>query len=78
MFEFLFSTEVPQDSIITFAFNFAGISEGNESFIHRLIRLICVTRDDLDKIPTTDSQYFMHNTQAELIHAPITHLMLLH
>ena len=39
-----------------FAFNIAGISEGNESFIHRLIRLICGTRDDLDKIPTIDSQ----------------------
>ena len=51
MFEFLFNTGVPQDLIITFAFNVAGISEGNESFVHCnwLIRLMCGTHDDLDK-----------------------------
>ena len=40
---------VPQDSIITFAFNVAGISEENESFIHQLIKLMCGIRDDLDE-----------------------------
>ena len=51
MSEFLFNTGVPQGSIITFAFNVAGISEGNESFVHCnwLIRLMCGTHDDLDK-----------------------------
>ena len=51
VFEFLFSTGAPQDSIITFAFNVAGIIEGNESFIHWLIRLMCGTHAHLDKSP---------------------------
>ena len=32
-----------------FAFNVAGIHEGNESFIHWLISLMCGIHDDLDK-----------------------------
>ena len=39
-----------------FAFNSAGIIKGNESFIHRLIKLMCGTCDDLDKSPTINSR----------------------
>ena len=58
----IFSTGVSQDSIITFAFNVAGIHEGNESFIHRLIRLMCGTHDDLEKSPqsTVNNSYTVY------------------
>ena len=73
-FEFLFSTGVPQDWIITCY----GISEGKESFIHRLIRLMCGTLDVLDESPQSivNNSCIVHST--ELIYASLTHLMLLH
>ena len=43
-------------------FKVAGISEGKESFIYQLIRLICGTCDDLDKFPQSivDNSCTMH------------------
>ena len=58
------------------ALNVAGISEGKESFTHRLIRLMCDTRDHLDESP----QSIVNNscTVHQLIYALVTNLMLLH
>ena len=58
MFEFLFSAGYHKNQSSFFAFNVAGISEVNESFIHRLIRLMYGTSDDLDKF----SQSIVNNS----------------
>ena len=72
-FEFLFSTGVPQDQIFTCYLKVTGISEGKESFIHRLIRLMCGTRDDEDEFSQSivnnsctvhQLSYFMHQLHA--------------
>ena len=61
-----------------FTLDVAGNSEGKESFIHRLIRLMCGTCDDLDKSPQSivNNSRIVHST--ELIYTSVTHLMLLH
>ena len=55
------------------ALSVAGISDGKESFTHRLIRLMCGTPDHPDESPQS-IVYTMH----QLIYALVTHHMLLH
>ena len=62
MFEFLFSTGVPQSF---FNLDVTGISEGRETFIHRLIRLMCCTLDDPDESPQSivNNSCIVHSTE---------------
>ena len=78
MFKFLFSTGYHKTGSSLVTLDVAGISEGKESFIHQLIRLMCGTHDDLDDSPqlTVNNSCIVHST--ELIYASVTHLLLLH
>ena len=55
-------------------FKVAEISEGKESFIHWLIRLMYGTHDDLDQSKVKN----LCKVSAELIYTSVTHLMQLH
>ena len=62
MIEFLFSTGVTKDWIITYSLNIAGNSEGKKSFAHR------GTRDHPDESPQSivKNSFTMHQLMYEI------------